>query len=467
MARGSQAETTTEMRAGKVLRVRAVWVFPLAVGAVILMLMTLIYFGSIVDPSAHLHGLPVLVVDEDRGAQTASGQESLGRQVVEGLTGSRDVTGRLALDVTTLSQAERELDKGADYAAVVIPTDFTSSILALSTPASSGRDSGPLPSVELWTNPRAGTLGVSLATGVLEPALADISKEIGARLWPSTSSGSSTATSSAPTALLASPVSVSTVTYRSLPSHAGLGLSAFYIALLITMAGFLTATIVNSAVDATLGYAATEVGPRWRQRMPLRISRWQTLLIKWVIAVVSTALLTALLLCVAAGILRMDAPHVTELWLFAWFASAVIAIGTLVLFAAFGTLGQLLGLLVFVYLALASSGGTVPLQALAGFYRFVANFEPLRQILRGVRALLYFDAYGDSGLDRGIVLTAIGLVFWLLVGSAVTLWYDRQGLHRIEPGILDHIERSVQAYHDEHQPMPSALVGKSPGGDRC
>jgi hypothetical protein len=40
----------------------------------------------------------------------------------------------------------------------------------------------------------------------------------------------------------------------------------------------------------------------------------------------------------------------------------------------------MLALLVFIYLGLASSGGTVPLQALPGFYRFVASFEPLRQI---------------------------------------------------------------------------------------
>src|SRR6202041_1379968 len=145
------------------------------------------------------------------------------------------------------------------------------------------------------------------------------------------------------------------------------------------------------------------------------------------------ALSSLLLLCVAVGILGMDAPHLVELWLFAWFAAATIAIGTLVLFAALGLAGQLVALLVFVYLALASSGGTVPLQALGGFYRFVANFEPLRQILGGVRAILYFNASGDAGLNRGLILTAIGLVFWVLVGAGVTIWYDRKGLDRLPP----------------------------------
>jgi uncharacterized phage infection (PIP) family protein YhgE len=110
-----------------------------------------------------------------------------------------------------------------------------------------------------------------------------------------------------------------------------------------------------------------------------------------------------------------------------------------------GTLGQLVALIVFVYLALASSGGTVPLQALSGFYRFVAQFEPLRQILDGVRSILYFNAAVDAGLARGLTLTAIGLVFWLVVGAAVTMWYDHRGLHRLRSELLDYVQRSAQA----------------------
>ena len=80
-------------------------------------------------------------------------------------------------------------------------------------------------------------------------------------------------------AFLADPVTVTTMVYRPLPSHTALGLSAFYIALLTLISGFLGGIIVNSSVDAFLGYATTEVGPRWGQRRPVSISRWQTLII--------------------------------------------------------------------------------------------------------------------------------------------------------------------------------------------
>ena len=230
---------------------------------------------------------------------------------------------------------------------------------------------------------------------------------------------------------LPGPVAVTVVPHRPLPSHTALGLSAFYISLLTIFCGFLGAVVVHTSVDAVLGYAPMEIGPAWRQRPLVKISRWQTLLAKWAIAVPLALVLTGIMLGAAVLILGMDEPHFSELWLLAWFAASVVAIGTLVLFAALGTLGQLAALLVFIYLALASSGGTVPLQALSGVFRFLANFEPLRQVLDGVRAILYFDARGDAGLTRAFVATSLGLVFWLVLGTLVTIWYDRRGLDRL------------------------------------
>jgi YhgE/Pip-like protein len=441
---------TREVQTAEVIKDRSVWSLPLIAGSVLVMLMTLIYFGSIVNPASHLRGLPVAVVNEDTGAVTPSGRLDVGQQIVSALTGSRAVSSRLSIHVTTLPNAQARMNNAAYYVTLVIPAGFTSALLTLNGGAAPSASKAELPTIQLLTNNRAGTLGVSLASGVLQPAVAAISTEVGQQLIKA--SGSSADTNPALATLRANPITLASVQFRPLPSHAGLGLSAFYVSLLITMCGFLGATIVNTSVDAYLGYATSEVGPWWKQRPPLPITRWHTLVAKWIVAVATTPVLTAVLVAVAAGILRMDAPHLGYLWLFGTFAAIVIAIGTLVFFAALGSLGQLLALLVFVYLALASSGGTVPLQALAGFYRFVANFEPLRQILDGVRAILYFNAAGAAGLDRALVLTGIGLIFWLLVGTAVTKWYDHRGLARIQPELLEYVHRSARAYGEVPPP---------------
>ena len=448
MSARRQAQLSPQMRAPDVLKSPSSWAGPVVLVCLLVFVMTLVYFGSVVNPSGHLHGLPVAVVNEDLGASAGSGRLNFGEQVAAGLTGSRVVSSRLSLHPVSLAVAEHRMDLGKQYAAVVIGPGFTSSLLAIAGVRTPAGQAATKPAIELLTNPRAGTLGVSLASGVVSPALERASRELGQRL---AQLGSAEGASAAVTALLKDPVTVSTVVYRPLPSHTGLGLSAFYIALLTTFCGFLGAVIVHTSVDAALGYAATEIGPVWRQRLPVAISRWQTLVAKWVIAVVLTVVLTGVMLAAAVGILQMNTPHFWLLWLLTWFAATVVALGTLVLFAALGTLGQLVALLVFVYLALASSGGTVPLEALSGFFRFVANFEPLRQILDGVRAILYFDAAGGAGLTRAWVATAAGLVFWVVLGVLVTAWYDRSNLYRMPPDLMEHLHRAVGAYQQERE----------------
>jgi YhgE/Pip-like protein len=444
------------MRASRLLRVRTLWITVIAITSVLIFLMTLIYVGSVVDPLAHLRGLPVLVVNEDAGATIGSQQIDLGRQVVSALDQSSAVSTRLSLDQVTMAEATASLNRNGAYAAIVIPANFTASTLDLygvKVPTT-GSPVPSLPTIRILTNVRAGSLGVSLATGVANPALAAISHGVAHKVADAVPHMPAPSASAA--ALRTNPFTVTTVPYRPLPPHSALGLSAFYISLLAIMCGFLGATLINATVDSALGYATNEVGPKWQQRAPVRITRWQTLLTKWAMALVIPPILTGLLLIVSIAILHMDASHIGLLWLFLSSGAVVIAMGTLVLFAAFGNLGQLVAMLLFVYLALASSGGTIPLQALPGILKFTANFEPLRQILDGARSILYFNASGTAGLTRGFLLTGLGFVLWLALGIAVTTWYDRRGLDRIEPELLEYVHRSASAYAEGAHEPPTA-----------
>ncbi len=425
------------------LKVRAVWAIPVIVGAVMIVLIAGFYIGSVVDPLAHLRGLPVSIVNEDAGATIGGRHLDFGTQLESGLAGSPVVSRKLALTPEPLSAATARMNRNGAYATLVIPPGFTLSALSL-TGLEPSASSLRKPTVELLGNIRAGTVGVSLASGVLERAVARASQELGQQLLRLPHAARSAP--SAPIGVLVDPITFASVEYRPLPAHSALGLSAFYIALLTIMCGFLGGTIINASVDAALGYATTDIGPRWRQRQPLPISRWQTLLIKWTMALAITALLTGLTLLVAIGVLGMDAPNAGYLWLFSWLAAASVAAGTLVLFAVLGTQGQLVALLLFVYLGLASAGGTVPLQALPGFLKLVSQIEPLRQILVGDRAILYFGAAADAGLTRGMVAAAAWLVFWVALGAAAVTSYDRKGFDRLRPDLLAYVQQAVAAY---------------------
>jgi ABC-type multidrug transport system permease subunit len=170
------------------------------------------------------------------------------------------------------------------------------------------------------------------------------------------------------------------------------------------------------------------------------------LLVKWTVVVVLAAVVCGVILAVAAGAFRMDAPNLPMLWLFMWLCAVSVAVGTIVLFAVVGSYGQLLALLIFVYLGLASAGGTVPVQALPGPLRYISPIDPLREILAGTRSILYFNAQADAGLTGGVVAAGLGLVFWLVLGTAVVRWYDRRGFERLSPELLTHIGESVAQY---------------------
>jgi YhgE/Pip-like protein len=437
------AQPPRPVRAGRILRLRGVWIAPLVITAVLIALITVIYVGALVNPTGHLHGLPVLVVNRDAGATVHGQRVDIGAQIVDALQHASPVTSKLALTPTSLSAAKAKMDDAKAYGTLVMPATLTRTTLQAAGVTGQSGHGPPRPALTFLENSRLGSLGVNLAAGVLTPATAQISSEVSKKL------GSNAG---------ADLITLTPVAYRPLPDHSAVGLSAFYIALLAIMAGFLGATLINSSVDGALGYASTELGPRWRQRRPIAIDRKQTLLVKWAIAAVASPILTGILVLVAVTALGMHAPHVGYLWLLLILAAMMVAAGTLALFAAFGAIGQALALILFVYLSLASSGGTVPTQALPGFFRFVGHVEPLRQLLGGTRAILYFDARGSAGLTQALIVIAAELVFWLAVGLIVTSWYDRKRLYRLEPDLLAYVEHAVDRLPRERSQGPDAPV---------
>jgi hypothetical protein len=150
------------------------------------------------------------------------------------------------------------------------------------------------------------------------------------------------------------------------------------------------------------------------------------------------------------------------LWAYTWLCAASVGIGTIALFAVAGNYGQLISMLLFVYAGLASAGGTVPIESLPPFLRALSYVEPLRQVLSGTRSIMYFDAQANAGLARGSLEAALGLVFWLALGTAVVKWYDRKHFYRLNPDILAHVGHSVQEYKARRAAPPPAPPAPAP-----
>ena len=331
----------------------------------------------------------------------------------------------------------------------MIPPNFSSKLQAYAKSAlTPGRVDRPI--IIVSTNPRAGTLGASIAGQTLQRAVAMVDHLVGQRLSQEVAQQTGrTPEPGAVALMLANPIEVKSTVHNPLPDGTGNGLSAFYYALLLLLAGFTGSIVVSMLVDSMLGFVPAEFGPVYRFAEQVKISRFRTLLIKWALMVV-LALLTSAAYILIATKLGMPVQNSLALWLFGVFAIAAVGITSTSLIAVLGALGLLVSMFVFVILGLPSAGATVPLQATPAFFGWLAKFEPMHQVFLGARALLYLDGRADAGLSQSLELTAIGLVIGLLLGGIVTRIYDRRGYHRLPPGLAA-ADAPTEATADAHR----------------
>ena len=401
------------------------WTVPIVVTLALLAALAAFYLGGILSPMTNLRHFPIAVVNEDAGPT--------GAQVVKGLLSAFDND---AYDVRVISHddAKHQLDTAQIYGVAVIPPNFSSKLQTFAKSAvNAGRVERPI--IIVSTNPRAGTLGASIAGQTLTRTITLVDHRVGQRLSQEVVQQTNGAPmAAAVTLILGNPIEVESTVHNALPDGTGNGLSAFYYALLLLLAGFTGSFVVSMLVDSMLGFVPAEFGPVYRFAEQVKISRFHTLLIKWAFMVV-LALLTSGGYMLIAGQLGMPIPHSLPLWLFGVFTIAAVGITSTSLIAVLGALGLLVSMFVFVILGLPSAGATVPLQAAPPLFGWLAKFEPMHQVFLGTRALLYLDGQADAGLSQALTMTAIGLAIGLLLGGLVTLIYDRGGYHRIPPGL--------------------------------
>ncbi len=426
----------------RALRTVRFWAAPLVITLALMSALAALYLGGILNPTTDLRHFPIAVVNEDAGPT--------GKQIADGLVANLDKN-KFDVQVVSHDEAQRLLQTAQVYGELLIPPTFSSNLREFGasavTPTRANR-----PSITIFTNQRAGTLGSSIAGRTLNQAMAVANSKVGQGLSAEVADQTGGAPrSGASQSGLASPIDIKSAVYNPLPNGTGNGLSAFYYALLLLLAGFTGSIVVSTLVDALLGYVPAEFGPVYRFAAQVRISRFQTLLVKWAMMVLLALLTSAVYMAIAQG-LGMPIPLGWELWLYGIFAIAAVGVTSSSLLSVLGSMGLLVSMLIFVILGLPSAGATVPLEATPPFFRWLAEFEPMHQVFLGTRSLLYLNGHADAGLSQALTMTSVGLVIGLLLGGIITHMYDRKGFHRI-PGA---VEMAIAEVHQtQHQARES------------
>lgn len=430
----SPAHARTSAR--HLLRGRRLWIASTVVIGLLSFLLSLLYLGANSNPAGAMHDLPIVVVNADRGAEHGGQRLNLGAQITERVTAAPQLRGKVTWKHADRAEAKRLMSENKAFGALVVPENFSASVRGL---AAKGNASPSQPTLEILTNPAAGSFGSNMAEQVNRAAAHNASVALGKKLGQQLAHQAARAEEagkhvSAPSAperlLLADPVKVVVAQGHHLGSHSGYGLTAFFYTLVLVLGGMLGANVIHMQVDTALGYAAKDIGP-FRTAEPVRhLSRTRHFLVGCALMAGVSLVTSALAMTAAVGIIGIDASHLLLLWIFGAGATMAMGCTALALLAVLGTPGPLVSMLVLIGLAIPSAGATIPLQALPSFYRFLAEFEPFRQVLDGVRSILYFGARLDAGLARAWTMTGVGLALSLLLGLGLTHLYDRRGLHR-------------------------------------
>ncbi|MFD4859433.1 DUF3533 domain-containing protein [Streptomyces atratus] len=419
------------------LRRRSLWLPSALVLGMLSFVLSLLYLGANNDPVGSMKDMPIALVNADQGTQVAGKQINLGAQITSQITGSADLKDKVSWKQVDRRTADDLLGKGKVFGALVIPDNFSASVAALAGPLQ--HDPHP-PAMTVLTNPAAGSFGSSMAAEINRKVVQTTSAQVGRQLSQHAEKQAASGSAERPTApgaaaqlMIADPVKATIEEGHPLGHHSGLGLSSFFYTLVLVLGGMLGANVIHTQVDTALGYIASDKGPFRTVKPVQHISRVRHFAVSSVLMVVLSMLTSALAMAAAVGIIGIDASHLLLLWIFGTCATAAMGITALALLAVLGTPGPLVTMLVLIGLAIPSAGATIPLQALPGFYRFLADFEPFRQVVDGVRSILYFGAQADAGLGRAWTMVGIGFAASLLLGLAVTRLYDRKGLHRSAP----------------------------------
>ncbi len=412
------------------------WLAPVALVMVVMASLAALYMGGLLDPTKNLNSFPIAVVNQDEGDVVPDSDPPermvVGDQIVDGM---KDAVDPNAIDFHEMgiAQAQAGLDDASLYGSIVIPSDFTKRLLILAqgavVPGEMDR-----PVITVHTNPRAGTLGANIADQIGSRAMDQVNRTVGEQITQQVTERLAAQApdlelSGASRIVLSEPIDVRFVENDPLPDGTGYGLAAFYYALLLVLAGFTGATIVNTLTDGLLGFTPTEIGPLYLHNESVRLSRLQTTIVKWIIMLVVGMTVSALYVWIG-HLMGLPIPDSFSLWLYGALAITAVGVTSISVMAAFGNVGLLVNLFVFIIIGLPSSGGTVPLDAAPTLYTWLADFAPMHQVYLAVRGILFFHGDPASGLLHGAWMTLLGLVFGLVLGAAVTAFYDWKGLHR-------------------------------------
>ncbi|GEM_PF-363328 len=397
------------------------------------------YFEGMANPQAHLNHVPIAIVDEDQGAtvSTPVGDQRLdvADQVIGGILDQNNFA-EVDLRVVDRNTAESGMAKGEFFGAVVFPAELSQNIADLVT-QTAGNDGAegnapPRAQITVLNAPRASVPAPQVMATLAGKLNESVPKQVGAQVLDNGRTLAEAAqheVSPAAAAALADPVSIEQQVFQPLDGGVTNASFPLFFALVLVLAGFTGAMVVSQMLDSRLGFAILDIGP-YSHLAPLAThSRTRVLVRKWAV----TLIIAPLISIIAAGISRGIGVTAFPFWqmvLFSTVCIAAVGFASHAVIAAAGNPGMLINLLVFVVFGIPTSSGAIPAEMLPRWFDTIGQVEPINAGVRGIRAMLFTPDAWNDGLGHAYGVLFAWFVGAIVLGLAVTKYYDRRGFTR-------------------------------------
>lgn len=368
-------------------------VVALSAGLAFQLLLGTSYVAAFLDPVAESDGVPVAVVNEDRGAHGQTFAATLSR--AEGPV-------RFEL-VESRAEAVRSMEAKERFGAIVILSNFTTALESFATQTPHGA------LVELMTNPGASTSGSIVAQRAMDAAIDGLRAKVrhdaieSARL-PTLGQGALTLDQAE---FVAEPVYVQRATINAVPERGANGLAPTYLAMAAWIGGYIGAVALQ----------------RYEARTKLAI--WRRSILVGAAALVQSGIAVSALLLIG---LNVADPLGLFLVLAAgtWMAYALVAL----LLDVFGLPGVVPAFAI-MSLGLPASGAVYPVEMLPDFFRGLHAYDPFTWLIEGLRTTLY--APGASDLPANVRSLAMVAAVATAVTLGLAMWREQRPLRRAAP----------------------------------
>ena len=362
------------------------------------------YLGGFLAPDADVSGLPILIVNLDRGAQLGSSSLQFGDQVIDQLGAPSPALGDTVSWQVATNREEALIRVRQDraYAALIIPADFSTRLAAIATAGASEPAT-----IEVLTNPASGSYSGAYSQAIATAAVDQVSRQ-STRQLATTLEGLGVKLSPAAAVTVGRPVEATVTVAHPIGQRGGRGLAPFYFAVVVVVAALFATSALNVAVDVAAGHQRLSVLGRKVRFGTLAGKRDArgSLRAKLALAGPVAAAVGVTVTAVALWPLDMNVVRPWPLASFAVLGAAAMAAVTLAFYTAFDLAGSVLAALFLVIYGVPSSGGVYPVEALPGFFRFLHAWLPLRYLTDGVRSLT-FGGGPPGAVGRAVAVLAV------------------------------------------------------------